>query len=64
MHCGNPREALVVGVQCAGDGGKPGHDPVGADFGAIGAAEQPLDLALLAHGEVSVAFFDQRRSPN
>jgi hypothetical protein len=55
---------LVVGVQCAGDGGKSGHEPIGTNFIAIGAGEQPLDIALLAGDEVSVALFDQRRSPD
>jgi hypothetical protein len=38
--------------------GKAGHEPVGADFGAIGAAEQPLDVLLPTDDELSIAFFD------
>jgi hypothetical protein len=64
MHRGDAGQALIVGIQRARYAGRAGHEPVGADFSAIRAAEQPLDVMLLAHDEVSVAFFDQRRSPN
>jgi hypothetical protein len=62
MDRGDASEALIVGVQCACHGGKPGHEPVGTNFSAIGAAEQPLDVVLVADDELSVALFDQRRA--
>jgi hypothetical protein len=55
---GDAGEALIVGIQCARHGGKARHEPVGADFGAIGAGEQPLDVVLLTDNEVSIALFD------
>jgi hypothetical protein len=63
MHRGDPREALIVSAQCAGHGGQPGHQSIGADFSAMGAGEQSLDVLLLAGDELSIAPFDQRRSP-
>jgi hypothetical protein len=62
VNRGDAGEALIVGVQCARHSGKAGHEPVGADVAAIGAAEQPLDVALSTDDELSVAFFDQRRA--
>jgi hypothetical protein len=64
MNRGDAGEALIVGIQRARHAGKAGHEPVGADFSAIRAVEQPLDVMLLTDEKLSIALFDQRRSPD
>jgi hypothetical protein len=57
------RQAPIVRVQSGRHHGKPGHQPIHRKRVPIGAAEQSLDFASLAHDKVRSAPLYERRSP-
>src|SRR5580704_6738937 len=62
MHCGDPRQTLIVRVQGGGYGRQSMRQPIGDKISSMGMAQQPFDLASLAHDEAAVAPLDQRRT--
>src|SRR5262245_3400364 len=61
MYGCDPRHTLVVGVERGGYPCQAAHEPVHWWFAAIGALQQPLDFATLAHDKMPTASLDQRR---
>src|SRR6202035_2014644 len=62
MHRGDPRQALVVGVERRRDSGQPGHQPLRARLASVSEAEQIFELASLPNDKAPVASLDQRRA--
>src|ERR1700722_10235814 len=60
MDRGNPRRARIIRIQSGRYGRKGRHEPICGHISPIGAAEQALDLALLADHETLVTPLDQR----
>jgi hypothetical protein len=63
LHRRNLRQAKISFAQRRLDDGEPGHDPIEIDFGLVGAAQQPFEIASRAHGVTPAAALDQRRAP-
>ena len=62
MDSRDPRQTLIVGVQCRSHSRQAGHEPVDRRLTVVGAFQQPLDLTASADNKPPVAAFDQRRA--
>jgi hypothetical protein len=63
LHRDNLRQAKVPFVQRRLDDGKPRHQPVEIDFGAVGAAQEPFEIGSRADNPALLMLLDQRRAP-
>ena len=62
VHGGDTGEAPVIGIQGRRDSAEAGHDSLDCGGVVKSAAEQPFDLALLAHDKALAAPCDDRRA--
>jgi hypothetical protein len=57
------RQAQIVLSQRGSDDPQPRHDPIDCDLGAIGTAQQEIEIVSWTNGKSIAAPFDERRAP-